>query len=416
MEATDRTDAGGGAGGGAGGRDGVERGSRLSATLLMSAAAVVAAAIAMFGEAGTFSGVTVLGALAGLVPWALVAGGVRVPAPAFALMGLAAASIVVLVDGNPGGMFPVMLLVVWVTRTSPSPWVVGGTVAAGLSLVIGLAVVDGSAHETGAVYFTGGVGISWLAGAMVRRQEQLTDELRELHRQSLAHAADAERTRIAREVHDVVAHSLTVVMLHLTGARRVLGSDPARADEALGRAEEVGRESLDSIRQVVSLLRTSEADGDAVPLPGVAELPALVERYVASGLPVSAHLALTEADVEPAAGLAVFRVVQEALTNVLRHAPGARCTVEVERSGSTSAVVRVVDSGGGAGVPGASSGVRAGLGLRGMGERVRALGGELHAGPTAGGGWCVEATVPARLVTHPVEEEIAWVPAPTTGR
>jgi signal transduction histidine kinase len=383
---------------------------RVPTTLLMSGAAVACALLSMFGH-GAPSTLTIAMALVGLVPWALVAGGVELAPWQFAVAGIVPGAVSVLA-GNDGAMFPVMLVVVWVTRTSRSKFLVGATVAAGLALSMALAVQAGSVAEEGSLFFAGGVGIAWLAGVMVRRQEELTDELRALHAESLDHAASTERTRVAREVHDVVAHSLTVVMLHLTGARRLLRTDPARADEALARAEDVGRESLDSIRQVVSLLRTSDTSGTDVPLPGVDDLPALVERYASSGLDVGADLSLTSQDVEPAAGLALYRIVQESLTNVLRHAPGSHVEVSVRRDGD-AARVRVADDGPAPGCAAAVTGGRVGMGVRGMGERVRALGGELAAGP-AGSGWAVEATVPLRAAA--VEQEDAWVTTPLTGR
>ena len=106
--------------------------------------------------------------------------------------------------------------------------------------------MDGNTHESGALYFIGGIGISALSGLMLRRQELITAELAAMNELRVEHAASEERARIARDVHDVVAHSLTVVMLHLTGARRVLATDPQAADEALARAESVGRETASS--------------------------------------------------------------------------------------------------------------------------------------------------------------------------
>ena len=179
-------------------------------------------------------------------------------------------------------------------------------------------------------------------------------------------------------------------MLHLTGTRRALATDPAGADEALARAEEVGRESLDSIRQVMGLLR-EPGTGTDVPVPGIADLPALLDGYRAGGLDVVATVAALPG-VDPTVGLVVYRVVQESLTNVLRHAPGAACTVDVAAAGG--AVEVVVVNGPGAHAPADAAGdARTGLGVRGMVERVRALGGEVVAGPTPGGGWRVAATI-----------------------
>lgn len=392
---------------------------RVSATLVMAGAAVAAALVAMFGERGAFSPLTVAAALAGLVPWALVAGGVRLPPAAFAAMGLAPALVATVVDRNPGGIFPAMLVVVWVTRTSDSRRVVAATVAVAAAGVVALAVREGTAHETGLVYFLGGVGISWLAGMMLRRQERLTNELRELHDLAVEHAAASERTRVAREVHDVVAHSLTVVMLHLTGARRVLRADPARADEALERAEEIGRDSLDSIRHVVGLLRSPDAAGVDGPLPGVADLPALVAGFRAGGTPVELRVEIDAIEVDPATALAVYRVVQESLTNAMRHAPGASCSVAVTEHDERRFRVTVVNGAPTARAVDDRAVERDRHGVRGMTERVRALGGDLESGPTADGGWSVVATLPVRrrrASERTVDRrEDEWT-SPTAGR
>ncbi|MBA3399944.1 MAG: hypothetical protein H0U01_08285, partial [Acidimicrobiia bacterium] len=228
-------------------------GSRVSTTLVLPLAAVAAALIAIFGEDDSFGAVTVVGALAGLVPWALVAGGVRIPLVAFGAWTLAAGVLVVTVGSSAGGMFPVMIALVYVAKATDDWWLIGTMVVGGAAAIVVLAIAEKSVHQSGMIYFLGGTGISLLSGRQLRQRERLVDELRAMQQLRVEHAAVEERTRIAREIHDVVAHSLTVVMLHVTGARRVLGSNPARAEEALARAESVGRESLDSIRQVVGL-------------------------------------------------------------------------------------------------------------------------------------------------------------------
>jgi signal transduction histidine kinase len=369
---------------------------RLSTTLVMSLAAVGAALVAMFGESDAFTPLTVTACLVGLVPWALLAGGVDIRPSIFAVLGLVPAVIVTVVDRNPGGMFPAMLVVVAVARSSASRTVVAATVGVALGAIVALAIRQGTAHETGLVYFAGGVGISWLAGEMLRRQERLTDELLALHGLDAEHAAIEERTRIAREVHDVVAHSLTVVMLHLTGARRMLRIDPERADEALARAETVGRESLDSVRGIVGLLRSTDgAASDAPPLPGIDDLTALVDEYRSSGAHVTSSVEVDPSAVDPATALTAYRVVQESLTNAARHAPGTSCSVRVERRRDDRLHIEVDNDV--AATPAPRSTERtAGHGISGIVERARALGGEASAGPTPDGGWRVHAALPLR--------------------
>ena len=337
---------------------------------------------------------TILCALVGLVPWALVAGGVRLSLALFAAMSFIPAGVIVLVERNPGGMFPIMLAIVSIARSATSRWVSITAVLGASAMMIALALLEGTAHETGAVYFIGGAWVAWLAGTMVRRQEELLAELQLAHVRQTEHAAAAERTRIAREVHDVVAHSLTVVMLHVTGARRAINSDPLRAGEALERAEVVGRESLDSIRQMVGLLRADDgsAEHDA-PQPGLDDIPALVVQFRDAGLDVSADLQLSGVVADPTTGLTAFRVVQEALSNVLQHSPGAPCHLRVASDGGGT-VLRIVAENPTADLTDRTT--RTGLGLRGMRERVRAAGGSVEAGSTTDCRWRIDAALPLR--------------------
>jgi signal transduction histidine kinase len=219
----------------------------------------------------------------------------------------------------------------------------------------------------------------------------LTAELAALGALQVEHAAGAERERIARDVHDIVAHSLTVVMLHVTGARRMLATDPDRAAEALERAEEVGRESLDQIRGVVGLLRS----GDDGANPGLGDVEGLVERFRRSGIHVTTTIDVDQlGDVDPTTGLVAYRVVQEALSNAVRHAGGAPIEVMVASAPEGGSLVVEVRNGPGRPTP--ASQARTGLGVRGMSERVRALGGRFEAAPRPDGGWVVSARLPVR--------------------
>jgi signal transduction histidine kinase len=298
-------------------RDGVPA-HRTVTTWGLCAGAVVAALVAVFGGGDSVTAVALGAAVVGLVPWVLVAAGINVNLWVFAAISLTCAAFIVIGEGNEGGMFPVMLMVVWVAHGSGS-WTLNATV---LTASIGVLVVAtlraGSADETGLVYMTAGLGISWLSGQLLRRQEGLTRQLREMDELRVRHAAELERTRIARDVHDVVAHSLTIAMLHITGARRALRAGTDGADDALARAESVGRESLESIRRVMGQLRDS-VDASS-PDPGNAGLSGLVDRYRSGGLEVEYELDVPSG-LDPTSGLVLYRVVQESLTNVLRHAP-----------------------------------------------------------------------------------------------
>ena len=275
--------------------------------MLLSLAAVAAAVVTLFGEDGAFRLSTVIGALAGLVPWALVAGGVRLHPWLFAALSVPPAVVVVAVANNPGGMFPLMVTVVWLALTSRSVLPTAVTALAGFLAILDCTLEKGSLDESGIVYFTGGLGISWLSGMLLRRQEALTAQVEAMRDRQVEQLAASERARISREVHDVVAHSLTVVMLNLTGARRALATDPERADEALARAEAVGRDSLDAIREVMDLLR--DPDGaTALPEPTLAGMRRLVDGYRRAGLDVVLDLRRT-ANADPTVELVAYRVV-----------------------------------------------------------------------------------------------------------
>jgi signal transduction histidine kinase len=364
---------------------------RVSTTLLMSLAAVAMAVVAMLGEDGAFTPLTVTMALVGLVPWALVAGGVRLPPWLFLLLAVPPGVVIVVVSDNPGGMFPLMLAVVWLTRISRSAWLPAIAVTASFLAILETTFSMGSADDSGIVYFTGGLGISWLSGLLLRRQDALTAQLEAMRDAQVEQLAASERARIAREVHDVVAHSLTVVMLNLTGARRALASDPERADEALARAEVVGRDSLDSIRQVMGLLRESESVA-ALPQPAIDGIAELVDGYRRAGLGVELSIGAV-ACVDATVELVIYRLVQESLANVLQHAPGATATVALADDGD-GVGVRIENGPATAPEPPASE--RTGLGRRGMSERVRAVGGRFESRATQSGGWLVSAWLPAR--------------------
>lgn len=196
-------------------------------------------------------------------------------------------------------------------------------------------------------------------------------------------AAADERRRIAREMHDVVAHSVAVMVSHAEAGRLVVPNSPERAPEILTTIAEVGREALVEMRGLLGVLRDEVTSTD--PQPGLSDLPSLVERIRAAGVPTELTVG-EDVRVTPAVGLTVYRVVQEALTNVARHAgPGATARVQID-SASIGLAVTVTNTGT------ASAGASLRRGLIGMRERVEAIGGTLQAGPVQGG-WRVSAKV-----------------------
>jgi signal transduction histidine kinase len=211
----------------------------------------------------------------------------------------------------------------------------------------------------------------------------------EEHEAATRRAIDAERARIASELHDVVTHNVSVMVVQAGAARSVLASSPAEAEQALLAVEAGGRTAMTELRNLLGLLSPSGDEGALRPQPGLGELDTLIGRVSAAGLPVQLQVSGTPRLLPPGADLAAYRVVQEALTNVLRHA-GQAATSVVVRWGE-QLVITVSDNG-----CGASSGVP-GRGLLGLAERLSLYGGELDAGPRPGGGWQVRAVVPTGL-------------------
>jgi glucose-6-phosphate-specific signal transduction histidine kinase len=376
----------------------------MSTTLAMATAACVAALIAVLGEEDPITWITPVFAMLGLVPWALEARGVRLGPWVFVAMTMPPAAMVVLVDGNPGGLFPVFVALVWITHHRTSGKVIVASVAAAVGMTLGCAVLHPPAMG-GTIYFLGGVGVSWLGGTLLNRQEGLMSDLRKATERERGRAAAEERTRIAREVHDVIAHSLTVTILQVAGARRALTTDPQGAAEALERAEAVGRESLESIRQVVGLLREADPGAEtsepsaATPLPQASDIHSLVSQYRDAGTQLEASIDLDGAAPGAMTSLTAFRIVQEAMTNALQHAPGATVSLNVRLDDERSAVHVMVENPVND-VAARPHGYRQGHGLIGMSERVRTAGGSIEFGLTPRGTWLVEAELPLGLTVE----------------
>lgn len=275
------------------------------------------------------------------------------------------------------------------TASARTAW---ATAVAALGLIFARAAADQTFDAT--AVWVAGVFLAIGAGAGMRVLSRTIIELRSTQEQLAREAAATERRRIAREIHDVVAHSLSATMLHVTAARLAVGrGDTGAAHEALEEAERVGRASLADIRRTVGLLRDHESHhngGVAAPLPAAAEVRELVDTWAVAGLGVRLEVNGDLASVDSVVGLALYRIVQEALSNAARHRPGSftvvRCIVTpasihlgVETAGG-EATLASKRAGGGHGVPG-------------MAERARALGGWLRAGAVAGG-WEVRAELP----------------------
>jgi signal transduction histidine kinase len=244
------------------------------------------------------------------------------------------------------------------------------------------------------------VPVAWVLGDMVRSLRGYRQQVRFLESRRAAEevrlARAEERVRLSREVHDVVSHSLSGIAVQAGVARMVLDKQPEQAGAALSAIETASRSALDELRGLLRQIR-DPGDTDEVATPTLADLPALIGRLRGAGLDVTCRTTGQPQPHSTAVEFSAYRIVQEALTNVTRHATGARTRVEVEH-GAGALTVRVADDGG-RGVGGGSTGARpsvggSGLGLPGMRERAALLGGTLDAGPGPDGGFVVTARLP----------------------
>jgi len=200
-----------------------------------------------------------------------------------------------------------------------------------------------------------------------------------------------ERVRIARELHDVVAHSLTVITVQAGVGRRLMARWPEEASDALASIESIGRTAQDELRVVLGLLRDEQAEAAALtPAPRLTELKELAETVRDSGSPVDLRVSGMDRALSPSLELSLYRVVQEALTNVVKHAPGARTCVDLTVSDSEVSLEVVNEPG----APDVASGPGPGHGIVGMRERVAAFGGRLTAEQLPDGGFLVAARIP----------------------
>jgi signal transduction histidine kinase len=242
-------------------------------------------------------------------------------------------------------------------------------------------------------------GIAWLAGSAMRERVVRADaaeeraELAEREREAEAlRAVIEERTRIARELHDVVGHSVSVMTVQTSAVRRRLTPDQEQEREALLAVERTGREALAEMRRVVGALREPDEAPALAPQPSLARVDKLVAQARETGLPVNLSIEGEPVPIPAGVDLAAYRVVQEGLTNTIRHAGARHASVHV-RYGEGVVEVEVTDDGRGA----ADATSNGGHGLIGMRERVSVYGGELEAGPRDGGGFRLRAKIPVTV-------------------
>jgi signal transduction histidine kinase len=266
-----------------------------------------------------------------------------------------------------------------------------------------------------AVTLVGVFAAALLLGANLQMRQaylaELEDRAERLERereQQARLAIAAERTRIAREMHDIVAHNLAVMVALSDGAAATAPVAPQRAVDLMEKASTTGREALTEIRRLIGLLRDGEAEtlpggpgGVPPPQPGLDDLDGLIDQVRAAGLQVTLTREGAPGAWGPGAGLAVYRIVQEALTNTMRHA-GQEATVEVRvRCQGAGVDVEIVDDGGRRAAVAADGRSSGGHGLTGMIERAATYGGHVTAGPGHAGGWQVQVHLPLGAGAHP---------------
>jgi signal transduction histidine kinase len=247
------------------------------------------------------------------------------------------------------------------------------------------------------VFITMILGGAWVAGRAIRYRrereetlERLTVDL-EREREEKARAAVAEeRVRIARELHDVVAHAISVIVLQARGGRRSLDTDPGETRQALDTIETTGSEALAEMRRLLGMLRKDDEEIALAPQPSLRHLDLLATQVREAGLPVDVSVEGEPVELPPGIDVSAYRIVQEALTNALKHAGPAMARVVV-RYGDHELELEIADTGVGVGV---GPGGEAGHGLAGMRERVSLYGGNIDTGPRDGGGFAVKARLP----------------------
>jgi signal transduction histidine kinase len=320
------------------------------------------------------------------------------PAPVLSLVFLAIAAAF-----DPNGLkdsiFPFFI---GISAAACAGWIVDRreALAGWMVVVIALAFVQNQFphhHPGDYIWTTLFFSAAWLVGYVLRRRVLQTHELRRraetaerARADEAARAVAEERGRIARELHDVIAHSVSVMVVQSAGVRRLLPLEMEREREALETVEKTGRQTLAEMRRLLGVLRTEADRPELRPQPGLTTIEQLVDQVRNAGLPVELAVEGDPVDLPPGIDLAAFRIVQEALTNTLRHAGPAHAWVRV-RYAPGELELTVSNDGKDADDDGG------GYGLVGMKERVNLYGGRLEAGPREGGGFSVSARLPLEV-------------------
>jgi signal transduction histidine kinase len=285
-----------------------------------------------------------------------------------------------------GPQGPVMIIAVWTAATIGTRFKTGWLACGGVPLVVLGTLITDQGFGSGLGYAVTVAGSAIIGHNVRLRRETRAQEARTATAEA-ERAVSEERLRIARELHDVVAHAMSIVAVQAGVAAHVIDSQPDEAKRMLENVRRTSHEALDEMRRLLGVLRGGDAA--LAPAPGLHDVDALVVSMRESGVPVTLAVTGSRDDVPGGVDLTAYRIVQEALTNVLKHA-GPNVHVDVKIAYEPEIVrVEVLDDGRGAAVL-----TGGGHGLLGMRERVSVFGGDLVAGPKPGGGFRVSATLP----------------------
>ena len=351
---------------------------------------VLAALLLAFGELGAVSGETSLPRAAVVALTALYCVPLafrRVyPLPAVALSLATLIVLGIFETDNEQPTIPLAIGLACFTLGESVPWP-----ASGIGVVVTVAAFSAALVATDVpvadLVFLGMFAVgAWLVGRIARRHRETAREASE--RADVA--VEAERRRLARELHDVVSHSISVIAVQAQAIRRRLGPEHAREIEDLEAVETTARQAMAEMRRLLGVLRADGEDAPLAPQPGLGELPQLLEQSRAAGLDVRLELEGSAVPLPPGVDLTAYRIVQEALTNVVKHAGATTAHVRI-RYAARDLELCIDDDG-----HGRAPAANGGHGLLGMRERVTLYGGHVSAGPRPEGGFRVNAGLPIR--------------------
>ena len=296
--------------------------------------------------------------------------------------------------GTAAAMWPIRRSVAWAIATT---LVLMGATAANNPL---------GATSGGFVIIPANMAVALFAGIAIGNRRAYVESLRDRAEREARRQIDEERLRIARELHDVVAHTMATINVQASAATQLLRDRPEQAAESLAAIRAASKDGLRELRAILNVLRHADEPADPTqPAPGLARLDALAAGVRAAGLPVTVTVTGQPRELPAVTDLAAFRIIQEALTNAVRHAGPATAAVSV-RYGDAALDIEITDTGRG-GAPGNGSS-ETGHGLRGMRERAAAAGGTIEIGPGARGGFRVAARFPLDAMTsQPTPQEVA---------